>query len=85
VNSGVRHFGVDPHALLTFPPFYYFLGFPGPEPRKRWPLFASGIFTTQEEREFTPVFKNEHNVEEVAYLFDNPFAHRFRKPLPARL
>jgi len=45
---------------------------------------------TQEERnkqiirEFTRVFKNEHNVDGVAHLFDTQgFVHHFRSPLPA--
>src|SRR5579864_5094735 len=34
-------------------------------------------------REFTRIFKNEHNVEGVAHLFDRSFTHHFRTPLPA--
>jgi predicted ester cyclase len=34
-------------------------------------------------REFTRIFKNEHNVEGVAHLFDRSFTHHFRAPLPA--
>ena len=34
-------------------------------------------------REFTRIFKNEHNVERVAHLFDKNFSHHFRAPLPA--
>ena len=33
-------------------------------------------------REFTRIFKNEHNVEGVAHLFDKDFRHHFRAPLP---
>jgi predicted ester cyclase len=36
-------------------------------------------------REFTRIFKNEHNVDGVAYLFDKDFSHHFRGPLPAGL
>jgi predicted ester cyclase len=44
---------------------------------------------TQEEtnkkvvREFTRIFKNEHNVDGAAHLFDENFVHHFRAPLPA--
>jgi predicted ester cyclase len=44
---------------------------------------------TQEEqnkqviREFTRIFKNEHNVDGVGHLFDKGFVHHFRMPLPA--
>lgn len=35
-------------------------------------------------REFTRIFKNEHNVDGVAHLFDTKgFIHHFRSPLPA--
>ena len=34
-------------------------------------------------REFTRVFKNEHNVDGVKHLFDKNFVHHFRAPLPA--
>lgn len=34
-------------------------------------------------REFTRIFKNEHNVDGVAHLFDKNFIHHFRAPLPA--
>ena len=34
-------------------------------------------------REFTKIFKNEHNVDGVAHLFDQTFTHHFRAPLPA--
>src|SRR5882672_9623494 len=34
-------------------------------------------------REFTRIFKNEHNVDGVAHLFDTAFVHHFRTPLPA--
>lgn len=44
---------------------------------------------TQEEtnkhvvREFTRIFKNEHNVNGVGHLFDKNFIHHFRDPLPS--
>ena len=47
--------------------------------------------TTPEERnkrtirEFTRIFKNEHNVDGVAHLFDATFTHHFRQPLPSGL
>jgi predicted ester cyclase len=34
-------------------------------------------------REFTRIFKNEHNVDGVGHLFDKNFIHHFRAPLPA--
>jgi predicted ester cyclase len=34
-------------------------------------------------REFTRIFKNEHNVNGVSHLFDENFVHHFRGPLPA--
>jgi predicted ester cyclase len=34
-------------------------------------------------REFTRIFKNEHNVDGVGHLFDKSFVHHFRAPLPA--
>jgi predicted ester cyclase len=34
-------------------------------------------------REFTRIFKNEHNVNGVNHLFDKSFVHHFRAPLPA--
>jgi predicted ester cyclase len=34
-------------------------------------------------REFTRVFKNEHNVDGVGHLFDKKFVHHFRMPVPA--
>jgi predicted ester cyclase len=34
-------------------------------------------------REFTRIFKNEHNVEGVSHLFDKDFTHHFRMPLPS--
>ncbi len=34
-------------------------------------------------REFTRIFKNEHNVNGVNHLFDKNFVHHFRSPLPA--
>jgi predicted ester cyclase len=33
-------------------------------------------------REFTRIFKNEHNVDGVTHLFDKHFVHHFRNPLP---
>ena len=33
-------------------------------------------------REFTRIFKNEHNVNGVSHLFDPHFRHHFRGPLP---
>ena len=33
-------------------------------------------------REFTRVFKNEHNVNGVGHLFDENFVHHFRTPMP---
>lgn len=36
-------------------------------------------------REFTRIFKNEHNVDGVSHLFDSGFTHHFRAPLPAGL
>lgn len=44
---------------------------------------------TQEERnkqvirQFTRIFKNEHNVNGVSHLFDPSFTHHFRTPLPS--
>jgi predicted ester cyclase/quinol monooxygenase YgiN len=32
-------------------------------------------------REFTRIFKNEHNVDGVAHLFDKSFVHHFRMPV----
>ena len=32
-------------------------------------------------REFTRIFKNEHNVDVVAHLFDKDFTHHFRMPV----
>jgi predicted ester cyclase len=34
-------------------------------------------------REFTRIFKNEHNPDGVRHLFDKNFVHHFRDPLPA--
>ena len=34
-------------------------------------------------REFTRIFKNEHNVDGVGHLFDPKFVHHFRTPMPA--
>ena len=34
-------------------------------------------------REFTRIFKNEHNVDGVGHLFDKNFIHHFRAPLPS--
>jgi len=36
-------------------------------------------------REFTRIFKNEHNVDGVDHLFDPEFRHHFRIPLPPGL
>jgi predicted ester cyclase len=36
-------------------------------------------------REFTRIFKNEHNVNGVSHLFHKEFSHNFRTPLPAGL
>ena len=36
-------------------------------------------------REFTRIFKNEHNVDGVDHLFDSSFQHHFRMPLPPGL
>ena len=36
----------------------------------------------QTVREFTRIFKNEHNVDGVGHLFDKSFVHHFRSPLP---
>ena len=33
-------------------------------------------------REFTRIFKNEHNVDGVSHLFDTSFVHHLRGPLP---
>jgi predicted ester cyclase len=33
-------------------------------------------------REFTRIFKNEHNVDGVGHLFHKDFQHTFRTPLP---
>ena len=33
-------------------------------------------------REFTRIFKNEHNVDGVDHLFDKKFVHHFRGPMP---
>src|SRR5438045_3443936 len=34
-------------------------------------------------REFTRIFKNEHDVDGVTHLFDEKFVHHFRMHLPA--
>lgn len=34
-------------------------------------------------REFTRIFKNEHNVNGVGHLFDKTFVHHFRGPMPS--
>jgi len=39
----------------------------------------------QTVREFTRIFKNEHNVDGVHHLFDKNFVHHFRAPLPPGL
>jgi predicted ester cyclase len=36
-------------------------------------------------REFTRIFKNEHNVDGVAHLFAADFQHHFKPPVPAGL
>lgn len=36
-------------------------------------------------REFTRIFKNEHNVDGVDYLFDDDFVHHFRQDVPSGL
>jgi len=36
-------------------------------------------------REFTRIFKNEHNVDGIAHLFDKNFTHHFRAALPPGL
>jgi predicted ester cyclase len=52
--------------------------------------FKKGV-TVQEEqnknvvREFTRIFKNEHNVDGVTHLFHKDFTHHFRMPLPPGL
>jgi predicted ester cyclase len=33
-------------------------------------------------REFTRIFKNEHNVDGVGHLFDRNFVHHLRGPMP---
>lgn len=33
-------------------------------------------------RDFTRIFKNEHNVNGVAHLFHQDFVHNFRTPMP---
>jgi predicted ester cyclase len=33
-------------------------------------------------REFTRIFKNEHNVDGASHLFDKNFVHHFRTPMP---
>jgi len=44
---------------------------------------ASEEANKQVIREFTRIFKNEHNVDGVRHLFDKDFVHHFRDPLPA--
>lgn len=36
-------------------------------------------------REFTRIFKNEHNVDGITHLFHKDFTHHFRMPLAAGL
>ena len=36
-------------------------------------------------REFTRIFKNEHNVDGITHLFHDNFTHHFRMPLSAGL
>src|SRR5262245_55419702 len=40
---------------------------------------------TRTVREFTRIFKNEHDVDAVNHLFDPSFQHHFRIPLPRGL
>jgi predicted ester cyclase len=40
---------------------------------------------TKTVREFTRIFKNEHDVDGVDHLFDGTFQHHFRMPLPPGL
>jgi predicted ester cyclase len=40
---------------------------------------------TKAVREFTRIFKNEHNVDGVDHLFAASFQHHFRMPLPPGL
>ena len=39
----------------------------------------------QTVREFTRIFKNEHNVNGIDHLLDKGFVHHFRAPLPPGL
>ena len=36
-------------------------------------------------RQFTRIFKNQHNVDGIDHLFDKNFTHHFRAPLPPGL
>jgi predicted ester cyclase len=36
-------------------------------------------------RQFTRIFKNQHNVDGIDHLFDERFTHHFRAPLPPGL
>lgn len=36
-------------------------------------------------KQFTRIFKNEHNVDGIVHLFDKDFTHHFRASLPAGL
>jgi predicted ester cyclase len=44
-------------------------------------MFMEEELNKQTVREFTRIFKNEHNVDGVAHLFDKSFTHHFRAPL----
>jgi predicted ester cyclase len=48
-------------------------------------MSATETTNTNTVREFTRVFKNEHNVDGVDHLFDSSFQHHFRMPLPPGL
>jgi predicted ester cyclase len=48
-------------------------------------MFMQEERNKQTVREFTRIFKNEHNVDGIAHLFDTSFAHHFRAPLPPGL
>src|SRR5215470_8442599 len=47
------------------------------------PTVAEEDRNKQAIRDFTRIFKNEHNVDGVDHLFDKGFTHHFRAPLPA--
>jgi predicted ester cyclase len=46
---------------------------------------ATETVNTRIVREFTRVFKNEHNVDGIDHLFDPAFQHHFRLPVPPGL